>query len=186
MMRKIEDQFPRLGGILTFASPMTEEELAAIERSLGERLPEDFRDFLRTYGDAMFEALTFFRPVRSSSISSSPFGRSRILEGGAFSHFYGSSAAKQSLAESITLYKGRMPDTIIPIGDEGGGNQICLGIKGDERGKVYYWDHENTWSELRYREHFGKPMPPEFKFQNVYLVAESFEDFIRRLEVYAK
>jgi hypothetical protein len=186
MKRTIEDQFPRLGGILTFAPPMTEEELAAIESSLGERLPEDFRDFVRSYGDAMFGAETWFRPVQSLSISPSPFKDmpSRVLEGGAFSYFYGSSAGKQSLAESIALYRGRMPDTIIPIGDEGGGNQICLGIKGSERGKVYYWDHENTWSERRYREYFRRPMPPEVKFQNLYLVAESFEDFIQRLEVY--
>jgi hypothetical protein len=186
MKRKIEEQFARLGGILTFDPPMTEEELSAIEKNLGEILPEDYRELVRAYGAAMFGAETWFRPMRSLSISPSPFKEmpSRVLEGGAFSHFYGSSAGKQSLASHIERYKARMPDTIIPIGDEGGGNQICLGIRGNERGKVYYWDHENEWCEEGYREHFRRPMPPEVKFQNVYLVAESFEDFITRLEVH--
>jgi hypothetical protein len=75
-----------------------------------------------------------------------------------------------------------MPDTMIPIADDGGGNQICLGIKGKERGKVYYWDHHNEWDEQDYLEDYGEPMPPEVKFQNVYLIAKSFEDFIQRLE----
>jgi cell wall assembly regulator SMI1 len=183
MKRQIEDRFAELGGILTFHPPMTEEELAAIEGSLGGRLPEDFRDFMRAYGEAAFQADTWFRPARSSSLSPTPFRESPVYEELPFSHFYGSSAGKQSLARRITLCEGRMPDTIIPIGDDGFGNQICLGIKGNERGKVYYWDHENTWSEQRYREHFRRPMPLEYKFQNVYLVAESFADFIARLEV---
>jgi hypothetical protein len=103
---------------------------------------------------------------------------------GPFSDFYGSKDTINSLAENIEAYKGRMPDMIIPIGDDGMGNQICLGIGGDERGKVYYWDHENEWDEQQYMEDYGVPMPPEMKFQNVYLVAESFEDFIRGLEKY--
>ena len=71
---------------------------------------------------------------------------------------------------------------MIPIADDGGGHQICVGIKGKECGKVYYWDHHNEWDEQDYLEDYGEPMPSDVKFQNVYLIAESFEDFIRRLQ----
>jgi hypothetical protein len=51
-------------------------------------------------------------------------------------------------------------------------------------GKVFYWDGENDpLSEEDYLKEYGKPRPPESIFQNVHLVAESFGDFLRRLEV---
>jgi SMI1 / KNR4 family (SUKH-1) len=79
-----------------------------------------------------------------------------------------------------------MPETIIPIGDDGIAGQICLGIKGAEAGKVYYWDQQNEpLDEEDYLEDYGEPRPPEAMFQNVHLIAESFEDFLRRLEVKA-
>jgi len=81
---------------------------------------------------------------------------------------------------------GRMPSTIIPIADDGGGNQICIGIKGGEQGKIYYWDHNNEWDEEDYLLDHGRPMPPEVKFQNVHLIASSFVDFISRLETLEK
>jgi hypothetical protein len=75
-----------------------------------------------------------------------------------------------------------MPHTIIPIASDGGGDQICLGVSGSERGQVYYWDHHNEWDEEDYEEDWGEPMPPEEKFSNLTLVAGSFEEFLSRLE----
>lgn len=184
MTPEIENRFPLLGGVLTH-DPMSEEELIAIENKLGESLPDDYRDFVKTYGGASFGGYTEFglmedQPIHPvPSLLGIPIPR---YDRAPFSHFYGSKAGNQSLAGVIEALKGRMPDTMIPIADDGGGHQICLGIKGKERGKVYYWDHHNEWDEQDYLEDCGEPMPPEAKFQNVYLIAESFEDFIRRLE----
>lgn len=187
MKREIEDKFRLLGGIVPIGkafAPMTEEELHSIETDLGESLPEDYRDFLLTYGAASFGELVEFRlrdshpihPVEGNPMPISCYKK------GPFSDFYGSKASTNSLARHIETYKGRMPDTMISIADDGGGNQICLGIRGKEQGRVYYWDHHNEWDEVDYLEEHGSPMPVEVKFQNVYLIAESFEDFIRRLE----
>jgi hypothetical protein len=188
MKPEIENKFRLLGGIVpvfkTFL-PLTEEELQSIEMALGVALLGDYRDFVRKYGVSSFGELVQFQlqeaePVHPvQSLLGIPIPR---YEKGPLSHFYGSRTSNQSLAQYIEIYKGRMPDTMIPIADDGCGNQICLGIKGKEHGNVYYWDHHNEWDEDDYREDYGKPMPPEVKFQNVYLIAESFEDFIQRLE----
>ncbi|EAQ80294.1 hypothetical protein DSM3645_19898 [Blastopirellula marina DSM 3645] len=84
----------------------------------------------------------------------------------------------------ILFFAGRMPDSLIPIGDDGGAGQICLGIKGNEMGAVFYWDQANEpLDEDDYEEDFGVPRPPEIMFQNVYQIAESFDDFLGRLEI---
>lgn len=189
MKKEIETKFSLLGGIVpiynTFV-PVSEDELHTIETALGVALPDDYRDFVHTYGASRFGESVYFRFMQPEPIyavkglAGKPAPRYEVRP---FWEFYGGEdAPRYSFAEAIALYKDRMPDTIIPIGDDGFGHLICLGIKGEERGKVYYWDYENEWDEEDYLERYGEPMPPEVKFQNVYLIAESFEDFILRLE----
>lgn len=189
MKQAIEDRFPLLGGIvpigITFV-PVTEEEFTSIETVLGVTLPIDYRDFVGEYGASAFGESVQFRLLETDpvhpvqSLLGTPIPR---YEEGHLSAFYGGKeAGTYSLANALEAYKRRMPDTMIPIADDGGGNQICFGIKGKEHGKVYYWDHHNEWDEQDFLEDYGEPMPADVKFQNVYLIAESFEDFIRRLE----
>ena len=35
-----------------------------------------------------------------------------------------------------------MPQGYLPIGCDPGGNQICLVVKGQNYGQVFFWDHE--------------------------------------------
>src|SRR5262245_50295241 len=75
--------FARLGGLVplldTSFSSLNENEIEAIEAKLGERLPEDYRSFLRTYGASTFNALTSIRtdaplPPSLSDDGLLPFG----------------------------------------------------------------------------------------------------------------
>jgi hypothetical protein len=185
MSPKIEQRLTLLGGVLP-RDPMPEDELIEIEDYLGDTLPLDYRGFVKTYGAADFNKLVEFALLEkqpSHPVSNVLGFAVPRYDRAPFSHFYGSRSGNHSLARAIEALKGRMPETLIPIADDGGGNQICLGIKGQERGKVYYWDHNNEWDEEDFLEDYGTPMPPEVKFQNVYLAANSFEDFIDRLEV---
>jgi hypothetical protein len=180
MRKEYEDKFRVLGGIAPVGgkiSPLSEDELSAIERDLQATLPPDYRRYLREYGLAAFGEYVNFRPLCPLPPHISDNGAGHL------SYFYGAGDGAHSLRWNIEILRDRMPNTIIPIGDDGVGNQICIGIAGNERGKVYFWDHENEWDEADYLEEEGVPMPPEVKFQNVYLVAESFADFINRLEV---
>ena len=42
----------------------------------------------------------------------------------------------------IDCYQGRLPNKLLPIADDELGNLICLGIKGKQKDKIYFWDHE--------------------------------------------
>lgn len=76
-----------------------------------------------------------------------------------------------------------MPDSMISIGDNGLGSQICIGASREALGKVFYWDRHNESDEDDYLEDHEPSVLPEILYQNVHLVADSFVDFLRRLEV---
>jgi hypothetical protein len=182
MNPSIESKFRSVGGIVPIGdvfNRVDEEELSSLEAFLGAALPGDYRLFLSEYGASGFGEYVEFQPVHRLPPEISTSGR------GPFGCFYGANSERhQNLMKKIKTFRGRMPDTLIPIAGDGGGNQICLGISGSEKDKVYYWDHNNEWDEADYLEDHGKPMPPEMKFQNAYLIARSFEDFIQRIETF--
>ena len=182
MKRWIEDRLAelRICPIGLSFTPLSGDEVASLEAAFGGRLPDDYREFAQTYGAASFRQLVQFRLTNPSPIFAGVAGRR--VETAPFAHFYGSDAGGHALAKRLRLFNGRMPDTLIPIADDGGGNQICLGVAGAQLGKVYYWDHDNEWDEDDYEAEHGTDMPAEVRFQNVYLVSDSFEEFIGRLE----
>ncbi|RYF36106.1 MAG: SMI1/KNR4 family protein, partial [Cytophagaceae bacterium] len=53
------------------------------------------------------------------------------------------------------------PEELLGIGDDPGGNSICIAFKGLRPGAIFYW-RENGWQ--------GE--------QNLYLIADSFDDFV--------
>lgn len=187
----MQQVFERLGGIRPVVgaklNPMNESDIAAVERQIGSHLPERYRKFLSTYGACAFSGESPDNPYiayRSltqlpSHISSDGKGMVDALYGGEIDD-----NDPYSLRVRILFFAGRMPDSIIPIGDDGGAGQICLGVKGDEIGKVFYWDQANEpLDEDDYEEDFGESRPPEVMFQNVYQIADSFDDFLGRLEI---
>jgi hypothetical protein len=49
-----------------------------------------------------------------------------------------------NLHEPLQTYRnqGRMPAELIPIASDSFGNWVCLGVAGEAKGHVYFWDHE--------------------------------------------
>ncbi len=180
-MASIEDNIKRLGGIYHPKQekliPMPEEEINELERSLGTRLPESYRRFLLTYGRCAFEGDTDFKALEPLQpyIDDDPQGH--------FVSFFGArSEGSAGLAFMADGLRDRMPETIIPIGHDGMSSKICIGIAGPQRGKIYFWDIEDEWDEEDYTSE-GLPVPPDLKFQNVHLIANSFEEFLDQLYV---
>ena len=175
----------RLGGIRSLARtaplPFGETEITDIEHQWQFQLPTEYRRFLSQNGAVAFNEYVDFTPIRRLPISVSSTGI------GHFGMFFGKGSSDDdvySLLWNIHRYSGRMPPTLIPIGGVGNGSLICLCVVGPEKGKIYYWDHTNEpLDEETYLEDFGEAMSPEAKFQNVHLIADSFEDFLERLSI---
>jgi len=181
----IRELVARFGGVKPIDgddfTPMSEAELAAIETDLSGRLPESYRQFLTNFGASAPTEIVMFNPVNRLPPTVSTSGKGHV------SIFYGTKSEiddAYGLGRRMKYFAGRIPPNLIPIGDNGMGNQVLLGIRGSESGKVFYWEQDNEpLDEAEYLEEYGKPRPPEAMFENVHLIADSFEDFLGRLEV---
>lgn len=69
------------------------------------------------------------------------------------------------------LDEARVPDPMVPIAHDPGGNLVCISVTGEDAGKVYFCDHEGEYAN-------GQRNRTE---SNVHLVADSFTEFITSL-----
>jgi hypothetical protein len=54
---------------------------------------------------------------------------------------------EDDLGRWLGWYEGRLPEGTIPIAYDPFGNLILLGIRGESKGKVLFWDHESELDE---------------------------------------
>jgi hypothetical protein len=70
------------------------------------------------------------------------------------------------------VYTDRVPPDLLPIASDSFGNVICVGIRGKRRRRIYFWDHEDEFDDNgQGRQDYG----------NVYLLADSFDEFLGKL-----
>lgn len=170
-----EDKFETLGGIEpvvsgTEFSIFTEEQINSLEREIGYSLPEGYRIFLKKYAGSRPRLLTCFQPLVPLPINVFSSGK------GCFDFFMGA-IDDYSLEQARKVYRDRIPNDLLPIGGDLAGGVICLGLVGIRIGKIYYWDPKNEWDI----EEDGDI--EVMQYQNIHLIADSFNDFINRLEV---
>lgn len=116
----------------------TEAQVAALEATLPRPLPPDYRRFLL--------------------LCNGEFDYDRLDENeeNVVSWFYTLTRVKP--LRTLEQVRDRMQDPddlriseeVLPIGDDGCGNAICIGLTGKHRGKIFLWDHESepdpaTW-----------------------------------------
>ncbi|MGH7140855.1 MAG: SMI1/KNR4 family protein [Pirellulales bacterium] len=140
--------------------PFSKQNIAQLQDKTGASFPEAYQQFLLTYGHSMF----------SGDVNCTPQGDPLY-----FGWFYGFN----ELVDAVDTYREVLPETMIPIGDDGGGNQFCLGVSGKDFGKVYFHNHGIGWhaDAEAYRER-GEEIPADIRYQTVFEVAPSFEQFI--------
>ncbi|WP_342496891.1 SMI1/KNR4 family protein [Bacillus sp. FSL R5-0593] len=120
-------------------------------------ITDDYKEFLNLYGECWIEEDNVFFPV----LEDNPLADNGNLRLG---YFYGLNHNDANIIKLKEDLSEQMPDWIIPIADGDGGDQVCLGVKGEAAGKVYFWDHELTNG-----------------VKDTFLVANSFSDFIQSL-----
>jgi hypothetical protein len=145
-----------------------------IEERLHIVLSEEYKTYLQNYDEVFFANSIIFK-LKNSSANLNDIG-TQIFDG-----FYGvTSKYDETLLGQIKCYYHRMPTSLIPIGECPGGNLICLGVKGEFIGKVYFWDHENEYQAIRESE-----VTDEINeyWDNLFLIANTFIDFTKGLEI---
>jgi ankyrin repeat protein len=145
---------------------LSEAKLAAIEKKCGVQLPKDYRDFMLEKNGGEPDPTGVCRKR-----SKTPYLSCRYLF---------SIAAERPLEDWISWYEGMkdedeptLPNRLIPIGVDHGDNVFCLSLSGKDAGKVYWWDHENSFV----------PDPPKRVIPDmtgISLVADSFEKFLNQ------
>jgi hypothetical protein len=151
-MTKITD--PNTGGIAT------PELLAAFEEVIEARLPEDYKAFvLSTNGGTPFPD-TYIVNDGEEEWESNVF-------------FYGLQTGHHSLYSLPTNYEeyaGRIPSGLIPIGNDYGGNLICISVTQETYGQIFF-SHHDYFS-------YNDEEPCE---DGTYFVAPSFSAFFDNL-----
>lgn len=140
-------------------TPLDQETIEDFERNLDIVLPSSYRTFLLQYNGGhpqpnMFPIQGFYADTHG------------LLEW----FFCIAEGDVYDLVQNKQVYKNRAPSDLLPIGTDPGGNLICLGVKGKNYGKIYYWDHETEGEE-------GE----QPTYDNVYFVADSFDDLLQSL-----
>jgi hypothetical protein len=136
-----------------------EQDIRNIETILGVQLPVPYKNFLLSHNGGSPKPNRF--PFRNSQLD----GHGQI-------DFFLCIKDKDlyNLNTWIKRYKKRVPTDLIPIAVDPGGNLICLTIRGDNQGKLYFWDHEEEADESE---------QPSYK--NIYLIANSFNELLSSL-----
>lgn len=138
--------------------------LRSVEAALGARLPRDYRAFMLEFNTPLlFGKEAGYRPIKPSPWDTDGIGQIEMLFG-----LHG----KRGLAAIWKSYQGRIPDSLVAIGESPGGNLICLGIRNDEKSNVYFWDHEDERQLTGNRRH---------DFGNLYLIVKGFRAFLTSL-----
>ena len=147
--------------IKKIADPIDNEAIEKFEKILGSSLPPDYREFLLSSNGGVPEKPVF------RYLESGPYGESMVR------HFFGlTEKTDKSLSYKHEIYVSakRMLGNMLPIACDPGGNIIVISVSGDDKGSIYFWDHEQE----------GAGASPSY--ENLSLVSKSFSSFIDALE----
>ena len=126
------------------------QEVDSFESKLIESLPNEYRQFLEQYNGGKpskyfhrsGQVIRYFFALTDETIYSLEY------------HY-----------QIYTLAK-RMPENMLPIATDFGGNCFCISVGGPDKGKIYFWDHDGETSG----------------YDNLDLLEESFLKFVEELE----
>tara|TARA_B100001094_G_scaffold117190_1_gene113040 strand:+ start:7730 stop:8224 length:495 start_codon:yes stop_codon:yes gene_type:complete len=146
--------------------PIGKQRVQDFESQLGVILPEDYFKFL-CENDHCYTEADVFDFIKDGRKNTS------ILHG-----FFGFDAPSYGdIVQHLQVRKGRIPSFMLPIASDPGGNDILIGIKGEYRGHIYFWDHE-----MEYDEDQDDCTVDEYRL-NLHFIAADFKSFINSLRI---
>ena len=142
--------------------PYTEEELKDLEMNLGVTLPGDYRRFLLQCGGGQ-PANTVFQQRDKQG---------KLVRAILVNVFLGNSPVSGAdLFSRHAVLSDRIPSDCLPIASNGGSDYLCLGIKGNNYGKVFMW-----WKDGE-ADIGAKPT-----HKNIEFIADSFDEIASNLK----
>jgi hypothetical protein len=149
--------------------PGPEKEIARFEAEIGARLPEDYRQFLVACNGGLVGGMLWFRgPTAEGGTADAGINH---IGGFREEPHFSLDWARECYQDDDDL---RIPRELLWIMDDPFGNAICLGVSGQHRGRVFFWDHEE------------EPDPEDWDGSietagNLQLLANSFTEFVAGL-----
>lgn len=143
---------------------LQEKTLAEFERKHGFLLPTTYRAFLLQHNGGTPEPSSF---CRKRSKEPSEVCR----------YFFGlrSGRSYAEMEDALETYLGedetRIPRRLLPIAEDPFGNLICLSLRGEDAGKVYFWHHEEEMDQKRRKT-------GDVNDAAISLIADSFDAFL--------
>lgn len=128
------------------------QDIKQFEQEYDVTLPKQYIDFLLEYNGGY--------PQESSFKISNDEGESLVNK------FYGIWDMKSNLGEVFEILEGEILEDFVSIANDPGGNEILLGVSGENKGKVYFWIHD---------------IESEYEIDNMYILADNFADFFNNL-----
>lgn len=131
----------------------------SFESKLSLSLPEEYREFLYQYNGGLTSEGSDTYLINEKQV---------VID-----RLFGIDTKPSYDIESLLYsYADRFPKGIIPIGEDPGGNYICLNVNmGVDYGKVLFYDHE-----IENEDEQGRPT-----WDNLSLIANSFNSFTEQL-----
>jgi hypothetical protein len=113
--------------------PLSENQIAGLEKKMTARLPETYRRFLVRNNGGLPTPDTVDVPGAPGSPTDVQvfFGIGRDVE-------------TSDLEWNLKTFEGRIAERLLPIACDSGGNLFCLALSGDDAGQVSYCDLEGS------------------------------------------
>lgn len=146
----------------------THQDLESFERKIGFRFPDDYRAFILDSNGGTLDSAMIFKCSNQG----------KMIEEG-IETFYGFGAPSwadiQRAYQTYHINQRRMPDYLVSIGRDAGGNQIAILLNNLAFGYVVFWDHDNEVD-------FDDPEEAKNPLRNCTLAAKSFSEFVAMLQ----
>ena len=137
--------------------PAEEKDISSIEEKFCITFPEEYRRFLLSHDGGEPHKNTFIRGIDEITVA-------------VFLSCHSVIETDTLLWKGNVFFSGqRIPDSIFPIADALN-DLICIGVKGENLGKIFLWDSSNEKNL------------DEVDFSNVKLLSNSLSEFLNLLK----
>jgi hypothetical protein len=153
---------------------ISESEIAVFEKKIGESLPDDFREYMLKYngGGLLLDGKNIIVKIDWQGKDPQEGGSGAFVE--YFHEFSDDTSSGLEMNDCYQTFKDRIPDDTISIAHDPGGSLFLIGVKGKNRGKVFFWSRDY--------EDINKGPDGSPTYDNVGFVSNSFKNFLEKLE----